>query len=252
MGAANPVAAQNLVSGTSQQRADAETQLAAIRDPAAVPALVRVLGGDIDTRRGLLVRLLDEFPAPEARDALVRLLLDEEEPTVRRVLADAIERRADPETTTQLLGLLRSPDPARAGRAALALADLRITDAVPQLVKLLVRVETKMVFVPSMNAGGPVVGFSSGRSFAELTGPAVAPGAVAYGAVGPNVNPVGGWNRNPPSVRLVTIVHNNPEVLSALITLTGQDFGYDANTWRRWVATAYRAQEQPARRVQQP
>jgi hypothetical protein len=44
----------------------------------------------------------------------------------------------------------------------------------------------------------------------------------------------------------------NVEVLSTLIRLTGQDFGFDVRAWQRWVSSSFRADPAPLRRVPQP
>jgi hypothetical protein len=50
----------------------------------------------------------------------------------------------------------------------------------------------------------------------------------------------------------MTRVYQNEEVLLALKKLTGQDFGYDVASWRRWLRVGYRAEPAPERRVPQP
>ena len=51
----------------------------------------------------------------------------------------------------------------------------------------------------------------------------------------------------------MTYVHQNPEVLAALQELTGQDFGYDVPSWKKWTTTSFRpAPTAPPRRVPQP
>lgn len=117
----------------------------------------------------------------------------------------------------------------------------------------------------------------NGYSVGYLTPPAVGPGVVAYGAFSapyyPVPNPMadvpggaygsslantpiaagGGINGSRgPMPQLVYVSIQNAEVLSALIKLTGQDFGYNVDAWRRWVRTAFQAEKAPARRVPQP
>ena len=40
----------------------------------------------------------------------------------------------------------------------------------------------------------------------------------------------------------------NPAVRDALASLTGQDFGYDQQSWKRWLATQRKTQNVDARR----
>ena len=53
-----------------------------------------------------------------------------------------------------------------------------------------------------------------------------------------------------PSMVFYTI--QNGEVLAALIKMTGQDFGYDVDAWKRWLRTSFRPDSAPARHVPQP
>jgi hypothetical protein len=55
-----------------------------------------------------------------------------------------------------------------------------------------------------------------------------------------------------PTPQFVEVSHRNVEVLTALMKLTGQDFGYDVPTWKRWLSTNYRPDPQPAKSVPQP
>jgi len=50
----------------------------------------------------------------------------------------------------------------------------------------------------------------------------------------------------------VPFTYQNSEVLSALVKLTGHDFGYDRAAWRSWLNTAFRPDSEPVRRVPQP
>jgi hypothetical protein len=51
---------------------------------------------------------------------------------------------------------------------------------------------------------------------------------------------------------MVTDTFQNTEVLAALVKLTGQDFGYNVNSWRRWLRTSFQPDPAPARSVPQP
>jgi hypothetical protein len=51
---------------------------------------------------------------------------------------------------------------------------------------------------------------------------------------------------------MVFYTFRNGEVLGALIKMTGQDFGYDVDAWKRWIRTSFRPDSTPARHVPQP
>ena len=102
-------------------------------------------------------------------------------------------------------------------------------------------------------------------SLAYLTPPAMAPGAIAYGAVAVpylqsaaasgGVVGVPGVATTPsrlPEPRAVTVSYQNVEVLGALTRLTGEDFGYDEAAWRRWIKASFNPNPKPVRQVRQP
>jgi hypothetical protein len=267
-----------ILNGTDRQRAQAEAQLVAIRDPAAVTPLVQAFGRDPEPLRVLLNQLLGGIEGREASEALVNRVLVEVDSAIRSGALDELVRRREPDMVGQFTKALKAQDPAVVGRAAWALAALKVTSAVPKLLAVLVKVESNFVLdtpggmgpspggmpvgfssitpVPGVPANAPP-GFSYVRSVPILLGPAVAPGAVAYGATSVPYGSftgasLGGIDANRPVPRVVTIIHQNPAVLEALETLTGQNFGYDVDAWRRWLNNAPRPAPAPARRVPQP
>jgi hypothetical protein len=267
----------SVLNGTDEQRNLAEGQLVAIRDPAAVSPLVQAFGNDPPSVRTLLDQVLGGIPGRESAAALVARVFAESDPTVRQATIDELARRRDPDTITRFTQALRSADPEVVGRAAWALAALNEVASIPKLIPALMRIERKVVMVPSgptQNPGGIGVGFSSAAptpapsghaapgvgnvsSYPVLTGPVVAPGVAAYGVTSVPYATNGttlsnGMGGSRPVPELVTITHENPEVLAALQKLTGQDFGYDISSWRRWLQSAPRRKEPPARRVPQP
>lgn len=262
------------------QREQAETQIGAIRDPAAVPGLVRAFSADGDAMRIRLAGILAAIEGPEATEAIVSLVLAERDPDVRRSVMDELAGRRDPDATTKFLAVLGRNDPEAVGRAAWALATSRTVTAVPRLVEALTQSEKRMVLAPVAEPSGGGIGgsFSFGQGLSGgpglpsdvspgfaviqsqpiLTGVAVAPGAVAYGAASVpfpyGAGPVGVAAPRPMRSlpRRITVVHQNPEVLRALESLTGVNFGFDKVAWRKWVGTSFHPEAAPPRRVPQP
>ena len=94
---------------------------------------------------------------------------------------------------------------------------------------------------------GPGIGTVAAGVPGAGIGPTLGPAALGAISLGGSGGAGGGM-----MPRAVTIEHPNVEVLAALTKLTGQDFGYDAATWRRW-STSFRSDPAaPARRVLQP
>lgn len=256
---------QGLGAPSIADRGEAERRLFEMGEPRFVPALVEVLGEDTDPAvRELLVRILGSIEGPEASRALIARSLNEPDNMIRRGSISELSRRGEPETAKVLTSVLGSKNLRLVGRAAQALQALGVTDAIPKLIAALVRVERRLVWVPTSRpatGSGPVSGLNvTGRSIPVVTGPTVGDGAVAYGAtsvpfgsgVGLNLGS-GGMVAGPPELRVVTNVHRHPDVLAALESLTSQNFGYDQASWKRWLAQFHRepAQE-PSRRVPQP
>jgi hypothetical protein len=268
-----------LVFGADDRRRDAEAKLREIKEPAAVKPLVIVFGEDADPLRTLLDTLLGAIPGPEAAKALVSRLLAEPVADVRQNTMEQLGRRSESDVEPLLVKSLRSSNPAVVNRAAWALGNLNVVAAVPKLVPALITTQYRVMMVPSggSSGGGMGIGASfgsvgptatmaapmayNGSSIAYLTPPAVGPGAVAFGATqvpyasGTSLSLGGGamsGGSRGPVPRLVPFTFQNVEVLSALTKLTGQDFGYDTDTWKRWVATSFKPDAAPSRRVPQP
>ncbi len=101
---------QSLINGPMDRRREAESQLMAIRDVAAVTPLLRVLGTGDASERILCAQVLAAIPGKEATAGLVKEILAESDPAVRSIILDKLRDRDDPGTITQLLskGLLAS------------------------------------------------------------------------------------------------------------------------------------------------
>ncbi len=253
--------------GTVESRArDAENQLLAIRETAAVKPMSRVFGTDADpSLRKLAARGLAGIPGPEASAALVARLLAESDDDVRGAMMAALSKSKETNVIPKLAQGLRSTSLAVVNRAAWALGNLNAVSEVPKLIPVLISSEVQTVWVPAEGSQGPGFGGGGGYSMGGrsisipvLTGPAMAPGAIAFGATSVPVSSYGGGfnvNMNAtqgPTPQLVEVSHRNVEVLTALMKLTGQDFGYDIPTWKRWLSTTYRADPTPRKRVPQP
>lgn len=192
-----------MVYGADDRRREAETQFMEIRDPSAVGPLIKVLGADVDAMRRLLPHVLGVIPGSESALALVNILVHESDGDIRHSYLDELNRRTEPEINKRLVRALRAEQPEIINRAAWALANLKVIDAVPSLINALVTSKDEVVMAPAagapaggMNMGvnfnsGPIfnpgygvpVAFN-GSSVGYLTGPVVAPGVVAFGATG--------------------------------------------------------------------
>jgi hypothetical protein len=260
---------QAIVNGPENRRREAEAQLMAIRDVEAIVPLLRVLGNDEPAQRILLAQILTAIPGKEATAALVKQVLAEPDAAVRPVIFEKIAERDDPGAVAQLGRALGSQDIQVVNRAAWTLGNLGAVEAVPKLIPALLSFEQRLIVPPADGSGVVADGPSgvplaplayNGSNIAYLTPPAVSQGAVAYGAVtapayggiAPGMGIAGGLTIKPPEPRLVTFTYRNVEVLAALEKMTGQDFGYDIDSWRHWVSREFNPTPRPSRRVAQP
>jgi hypothetical protein len=268
---------QKIAGGNAEERLQALEQLDAIRDPGAIKPLLRAFGQDGPEWRSRLGRTIAGIPGTLATAALVDLVLGESDLDVRQGTLDALSQRREPDTSSRFGAALRSKDPIIHGRAAWALAALDEQAIVPKLVPLLVHSQRRVVMVPSAGGGGNMSAtFSSGGGIPApgglggfgvysavpiLTGPAMAPGAVAFGATsvpfatdyaGFSSGGVAGGPSNVPRWRLIWNNQPNQDVHDALVKLTGIDLGFDENAWGQWVRTQFRPRESSTRRVGTP
>jgi hypothetical protein len=106
-------------------------------EPRALPALTQILQTENAEVRLVLVEVIGKIRGEEASIALAKRALFDLSPTVREKAVRALAGRPDPEYTPILISGLRYPWPAAADHAAEALAALKRTDLVPELVNLL-------------------------------------------------------------------------------------------------------------------
>jgi hypothetical protein len=240
----------------------------AIDEPAAILPVLKVLADDsIPNVRVLAARVLAVIPGTEASTALVGRLLGEEDEFVRQETMNELKRRDASEVAPLLAKGLRSSAHQIVNRAAWALGNLNALAAVPSLIPALITYEYQVVIVdsgPSAPTGAAGAGFASysSRAIPILLPPVVGPGVVAYGATSVPSGPGpgqsigggggGGGASGGPTPRLVQIENRNDEVRAALVKLTGRDFGYDIPVWKQWMATSFRVEPKPSRRVPEP
>jgi hypothetical protein len=266
---------QAIINGPEDRRREAESQLMSIRDADAVVPLVRVFGQDDRPRRILLALVLSTIGSPEATRALVGRVLNEPDSEVRQVTFDHLKQRDEPGVPGQFARALASEDIQVINRAAWALGNLQTVEAVPRLVSVLVTSQQRIVLQPTTTVNplaqatipgpGPTLRGMTNGGIVVQSPPVVGYGVVAYGmsavpwsqvtpglAMSTGLSPGSQLSPGAPEPKVATFTYRNVEVLSALQKLTGQDFGYDVESWSRWVARSFNPNPRPARRVPQP
>ncbi|MEI7920397.1 MAG: hypothetical protein WCJ40_00635 [Planctomycetota bacterium] len=247
-----------------------EAMILQTNDPSALGPMLEVMGKESAPIRLLLDRALANLDDDLAWVALAERLLIEPEPEVRRGLIKQIETRQDKAGYDRFIRHIKlavtSKNPVRAGLGAMSSADLGLRDWIPDLIDQLapIRLSRRVEWVPERvsagNGGGGGLSVGSVDGYVSVPVPVVGPGVVAYGQ---NIIPVGnslsmGGGGAPNSVQLTPVLRSgreafpNPAVLASLVQLTGEDFGYDVQIWKKWQAESFRLNGAPQKRVPKP
>lgn len=257
-------AAKLLHVGKADQVNEVETMILSEKDPNSLGPMLQVLGRETAPIRLLLDRNLATRDDELAWVALAERLLVEPEADVRRGLVRLIEAKRDQPGAKRFFehirNALKSTNPVRTGLGALAVADLGWKDRVPELIDRLapIRFVRSVDWVPTAVSGGSGMAMGSVDSYVIVPVPVVGPGVVAYGQ---QIIPVGNGlalGGGGPSVSMQPVARSgrmsqpNPAVRAALVSLTGEDFGYDSAKWKAWVADSLRADADPPKRVPFP
>jgi hypothetical protein len=186
----------------------ATVEIREIADPFAVPALSAALAVEPAPRvRALYVEALSHVRSPGAYATLTAVAFDHPDRETRHAAVDRLVVIGPHAALPRLTAALGSSDNLQVNRAAEALGWLGVPSAVAALIAAL---ETEHVMV---RGEGPPAG-STSATFTP-TG-----GGLAMGS-GPK----------PTKVRV-----RNPQVLEALVALTGTNFEWDQAAWRSWLA----------------
>lgn len=242
--------------------------LNAISDPTAIKGLLHFLQNDpqIENRK-LLIQILGRIHAPDATRALVVQGLFDSKKEVSDLAFAAVPVSARPEAVALLIKALRHSSNDVVNRAGAGLGMLGAKSAIGPLIVALVTdhevpVPTVITTPSSLNtlaygqlpildesralpvrnpyAPGPCLGYGYGSGYdrSYLSGGSY---ALLYGFGGPKWAPM--VERHVVTeYRKVSL--ENPMVRASLRELTGQDFGYNEETWKQWWAD-----QQPVRKV---
>lgn len=226
-----------LYSGDVRQSQEARTALEQINDPAAVHGLTSVFCNHADpTARQLMVDSLVSIASPSIVEPLTRQAMFDVDSGVRRYAMSSLPQQYHAPAAQRFAYYLRNKDNAVVRRAANALAEVGGEESFDDLVNALVTQHTTTVNVavkqptlfemvtPPPNSGG-----------ISALGPSVGTFGTGNALQMPQASPING------SVKVetvqVTVDVRNPEVLAALKTLTGENFGYNERAWHLWLAS---------------
>ena len=220
------------------RKQDGLKEFHSIRDPAAIPALKKIIGthDDVDVRL-LFVEIVSQLHGRSAiQELLERYLFDSNE-VVRQHAIDSLKVDQFQQAVPMLISALRNDGNVVINRAARVLGQLNNPQAVPHLIDALVTSHKYKVNVPTGNA----MSFASGPNGVSTTSPyggSLPPEVEAMARTGQF--PYGAQViQHPATPRLsktvtVKVEQKNPEVLKALQQLTGKNYGFNERDWQLW------------------
>jgi hypothetical protein len=187
-------------------------QIAAIRDPHAIPALQQQLAREpYRPVRLLYVETLAAIPSPKVATILVSLSVNDNDEEVRFAALERLLRLQPPGVTAAYTAYLRGNGNLQVNRAAVALGQLGDREAIGPLIEALVTVHQQKVRV-----GGPsdAVSTTFSKDSAGGSGSMFSRGG---------------------RTEVVNVPMQNQDVLAALTRLAGgPSFGFDQQAWRNW------------------
>ena len=192
-------------------------EILGINDPHAIEALTRALRDDpVAGNRQLYVEALARVGTPDAVMALAKTSIADPVADVRLTCLDHIEQVKRPDVTAYYVGKLRDKNNDVVNLAAVGLRRVKDPSAVGPLIDALVTTHKFKVGKP----GGP-----GGMTTTFGTGPG------GSGAPGGGGLSMGGG----PKIYAVSM--RNQAVLDALVAITRQNFSFDQQAWKYWLAS---------------
>ena len=174
-------------------------------DPFAVMALIAAINTDPVPRvRLLYVEALGNIVSTDAIGSLLSLVLNHADSEVRWSAIEQLNDKDSMQVVPALVAALQGPDNQRINRAAVALKTLGDESAVQPLINVL------------------------------ITQSAVSSGAASGGKTSVTFSPTGGGLALGSNQKQKIISSQNTQVLEALTTLTGVNYGWDQTRWQLW------------------
>ena len=174
-------------------------------DPFAVMALIAAINTDPVPRvRLLYVEALGNIVSTDAIGALLSLVLNHADSEVRWSAIEQLNDKDSMQVVPALVAALQGPDNQRINRAAVALKTLGDESAVQPLINVL------------------------------ITQSVVSSGAASGGKTSVTFSPTGGGLALGGNQKQKIISSQNTQVLEALTTLTGVNYGWDQTRWQLW------------------
>jgi hypothetical protein len=235
-----------LEGGYPERQSEATAQLRAIKEPDAVAALTRTFKEAPDEEQRLLfVQIIGRIDGDKPLQPLIMQSLWDESRFVREASIKGVRNRDSDKALPAYVRALKNSLNVIVNRAGAALGELGNDSVVPSLIDALITRHTYTVLVPD-----PPVGVASDGTdvltgqpvLPQSVGQALAAGQLPYGVRVQNFSATG------PRMKEVPIEKDeeNPDVLTALTLLTGENFGFDEDAWRKWYNAQHNTRRSPA------
>ncbi|QDT70492.1 hypothetical protein MalM25_34400 [Planctomycetes bacterium MalM25] len=186
----------------------ASDALDSLRDPASAPELLKLFGKEKNpVVRRKLTDVLGRLNTSTALVALADVALADPDPELRAMAREYLAKDNRPGLTAPFVGALRSKDNAIINNAGDALAALGSFASIDPLIEALVTTHRWRV---GNDSGGDTYSMNTGT------------GTFGFGGGGPQD---------------IQKDFQNPRVLAALVYLTGENYLYNKDQWRAWLAS---------------
>jgi hypothetical protein len=218
----------------AERQSEALAALRSIKEPDAVSALSRSFKAvPNEPQRLLYVEILSHIEGERPLQPLILQSLWDESQDVRKAAIRGVRHKDVDKALPAYLRGLKNGLNLIVNRAGAALGELGNQTVVPNLIDALVTRHSYTILVPD-----PATSFRTDGTMAGPGQPVLPPEIELMLAAGqlPYGVQVQQFSAAPPRMKEVPIEKDeeNPSVLDALTTLTGEDFGYDEPAWRRW------------------
>jgi hypothetical protein len=203
---------KNLDGADRDAARSAEESLIALSDPAAVPELFKLLADEqAPAVRRLYMKSLGSLATPDSLGALAQHAICDNDPEVRAIAVEQLIATGRAGVALPFVKALRADNPFYINNAAWALGRMEATSAIEPLIDALVTTHKRQV-------GNTSGGDSYSVGFNSATGG----GSFGFGGGGPKIEAKDS---------------RNTQVLDTLVYFTGENFQYNKEKWRAWLAS---------------
>lgn len=205
------------LSGNGRVKAEAEAYLQALNNPLLIGRLAKLFREGRPNERALCLQLLKQMPIRSVTPALISIAIEDQD---TQVVSEVLEVLQTGDETVREVAVtsfaMKLANPATRDRAAYCMMPFNDKRFISMLINHLLST--------------------------QVVQPAGPPGGLNAGTGGGGVGFTGGA----PAAQKRLVQHK--DVLTALQGLTGENYGFNVEEWRRWFAYSYAVQNLDLRR----